>query len=1816
MSSALEALHRLSLSLGTSLDRSQECSVFVEWLKAEIQPRLTALFVADRRRENLQLVASSGFKKPRSASLPVGHDPWDWMKTQKVSLPAGERYSLPIILEGELFGLLLVVSAKENETLHEEQRLLNLALAYLAPILRNIERYQSIEQLVEERTFQLRESEERYRNLVNSLPVLIYALSAEGNITFLNPVFEQITGWPVEAWLGRSFEDLIHPEDRPLIQERFARALKTTHTQKTIEVRLRTASGEPRIVEIMGVAQIKQDQVVGVTGYAHDITEHKKAEEALRASEERFRTLAESTSTAIFVYSGEHFIYVNRATEELTGYSAAELLGLHFWDVVHPDFQEIIRQRGLARQRGENVPSRYEFKIIRKDGQERWIDFTAGKIEWHGQSAAIGSAFDVTARKQAEEALRTSEERFRTYLERASDYIFTLDPQGKITFVNQAMCEALGCEETELLGQSALNLVSPEARQQAAQTLERIWQGETVASIVLPIQTRHGKKIITEIRGRSIYEGDRLVETLHIARDMTIQKEAEEAIKRSERRLLALIENGLDYISLLDAEGKLLWESPSTTSMLNYDYNAYVGRNIFELVHPDSVDWVRQQFAEVVSQPGSRRSAVFRLHRADGSWRWVESIATNFLHDPAVGAIVVNYRDITERKQAEDALRQSEEKYRTLIEQIPAIVYVDKLDEKGTTLFVSPQVETMLGISVEEWLQGDLSFWLNLIHPEDRSYVETAYQETINTGKHADIEYRIISRDGKQLWIHDKAQILKDENGNTFLHGVMFDITEQKRHEREIQAEAMLTQALGETLDLQAVLERLLAAARHAIPAAEKGSILLVDADGELRIHAVNGYLDPRIRNFTFAKNSGYSARAARERRPLIIHDARSDPEIRYEGEIEVARQIQSAIVAPLILQERLIGVISLDSTRKNAFTEEDLALLTTFAGPATLIIENARLFEETRRHAKETTSLLEASLALSSLDLQTTLQTIGERAKALFQADGCRVFLLEPDGRTLRCVLALQENQAAFVGLTIPLGQGVTGQVALSGQAEIVNDMLHDPRAVPVPGTGEEAEAIMFAPLKEGDHTIGVISIRRIGTERPFQPHDLELLEAFASMAASAVFNARLYEETQKRLAELSALHHSSQQLLRAGMDAEQIYAIIHEAVKHVMPCDAFVIVLEEQPGGDYQAVYRYDLNQRYPPLHIRRGEGLSGRVISAGETIFVPDVLAEKDLKPIHFGQPQSVRSILAVPVRRGEQIFGMISAQSYQPAAYNEHHRGILETIAAQFSTAIENARLFQEIQQRLSELETLQTVSAALRRARTVEEMLPIFVRYAAQAVGAKAGSIYLLDEASGDWVSQGWVTDEGKWLTTPAEMRHHPGEGVTGLVGETGTLYITQDWRDDPINSPLPGELNFLQNFYSGISLPLPAEARIIGVMHIWYDTIHQFSENEKRLLTAIADMAGSAIQRARLHQETERRVEQLQSLQAIDQAITASMDPRVSLNILLEHTIHHLGIDAAGVLLMNPTTHQLEYAAGRGFHTHYYERSALRIGEGGAGRAALERRILVLPSIDPTLVSRSELFKREGFASYLAAPLLAKGQVKGVLEVFHRTPYSPTIENLRFFENLAQQAAIAIDNAQLFENLQRSNLELSLAYEKTIEGWSRALDLRDKETEGHTQRVTALTVELAQAMGLNEEQIVHIRRGALLHDIGKMGIPDHILFKEGALTPEEWAIMRQHPQYAYEMLAAIDYLRPSIDIPWCHHEKWDGSGYPRGLKGEQIPLAARIFAVADVFDALTSNRPYRKAWTTEQALQYIKEQAGSHFDPQVVEIFLKLNRAT
>ncbi|MCJ7658454.1 MAG: GAF domain-containing protein, partial [Anaerolineales bacterium] len=396
-----------------------------------------------------------------------------------------------------------------------------------------------------------------------------------------------------------------------------------------------------------------------------------------------------------------------------------------------------------------------------------------------------------------------------------------------------------------------------------------------------------------------------------------------------------------------------------------------------------------------------------------------------------------------------------------------------------------------------------------------------------------------------------------------------------------------------------------------------------------------------------------------------------------------------------------------------------------------------------------------------------------------------------------------------------------------------------------------------------------------------------------------------------------------------------------------------------------------------------------------------------------------------------------------------------------------------------------------------------------------------------------------------------------GQGPTGTAIRTGKPVISRDILNDPNFAPWR-EQALKRGYASSIAIPLIANGRHLGALNIYTTEVDAFNPDEIQLLEELAMDLAFGIKMLRIraqHQKAEEKIQiqlkNLSALRQIDMAISASLDLRVTLNVLLDQVCNTLGADASCVLLLQPHTQVFEFTTGRGFYTEALRHTSLRFGEGHAGLAALERRIVNIPDLfgSENGLQRSVLLSGEEFITYHAVPLVAKGKVKGVMEIFHRTRFEPDQEWLDFLDALAAQAAIAIENAALFDDVQQSNVELMMAYDTTLEGWSRALELRDHETEGHTKRVAKVTINLARALKIKEADLVHVHRGAILHDIGKMGIPDDILLKPGPLSEEEWKLMHQHPTLAFKLLSPIAYLRPALDIPYCHHEKWDGTGY-------------------------------------------------------------------
>jgi len=460
-----------------------------------------------------------------------------------------------------------------------------------------------------------------------------------------------------------------------------------------------------------------------------------------------------------------------------------------------------------------------------------------------------------------------------------------------------------------------------------------------------------------------------------------------------------------------------------------------------------------------------------------------------------------------------------------------------------------------------------------------------------------------------------------------------------------------------------------------------------------------------------------------------------------------------------------------------------------------------------------------------------------------------------------------------------------------------------------------------------------------------------------------------------------------------------------------------------------------------------------------------------------------------------------------------------------------------------------------------------------------------------------------------------------GQGTQSDVIRTGRPMIVADLRKKLKNKRAVNIGTGGTYTHSAVYVPLAAQDQILGVMQVQSLTLNRFTEIDVELLTLVGNTAAVTIQNAVLFEATkselaqrEQRERELEIFATVSAALRTAASRNEMFPIILDQTSALAVTPQVSLVLCDEVTNTCVIELSRGDWTEMQGQRWPLVGNAiGIINASGQLYLCEDTRIDPSMSfmdanARSQML--------VALPLMVNQKSMGVLWVgrYRDDPASHmfTDSEVRLLSAIANIAANAINRTTLYESAQKVATDLVRAYDSTLEGWAHALELRDQETEGHTRRVVKTTIDLARALGLRADELEHVRRGALLHDIGKMGIPDSVLLKPGTLNEREWEIMRRHPEYAKDLLMPIEYLRPVLDIPYCHHEKWDGSGYPRGLKAEEIPLTARIFAIVDVWDALTSDRPYRKAWSREKALDYIREQSGKHFDPQVVVAFIKM----
>jgi PAS domain S-box-containing protein/putative nucleotidyltransferase with HDIG domain len=1243
---------------------------------------------------------------------------------------------------------------------------------------------------------------------------------------------------------------------------------------------------------------------------------------------------------------------------------------------------------------------------------------------------------EVTERQQTDKAIQEAELKYRMLVERLPVAVYTSEfgVNNRWHYISPQVKQLLGFTVEELLTDPTLwyRRVHPDDRSRQKELEEQAWASQESLEGEYRMFTRDGRLIWIRDSAHILISQDNDTPIVQgVLMDITERKQAEEALSLSQAQLLANLNNTPNVaVQWYDKDGRILYWNPASETMYGWNSVDAIGKTLEQLIHTpeEQAEFIRI-LAEVQETGNPFGPYEARIRRRDGTAGWI--LATTFIipmYDEQVGFVCMDV-DITERKQAEEELRQSETRYRNLFNTMEEGVAINEVvfDESGNAidyviLDVNPAFERQSPYKLQDAV-GKRATQLYGMSPE---FIRDWWQQHQHKKQAAQIEYY---HEPSGRWFFITTTVPEQGRFAT----IFLNITERKQAELvqgALYEIANVAQTADSLNDLFASIHKAL---RRFMPA-ENFYIAIYDIENDLLSFPY--FVDQYDRQPLPQKpNNGLTGYILRTRQPLL-----ATPEVRenlLNNQLATSIGASSAnwIGVPLNVGDETFGVMAVQTyTEKLSLGQKDLEFLTFVSTQVAMVIKRKQAEEAVRQRTSQLEVLRQIGLELTAeLDVDKLLHSITAHALDLLHSTGGGIYLCRPEQKKLEWVVAIG-TEVTPLGTMLDHGEGLSGKVWKQLKPILVDDYEHwEGRAAQY--DGKPFKAVMGVPIIKGDEFLGVLVVL---ADRPgsFNMQAASLLELFAGYAAVAIHNARLYQSARQRLFELEVLYETSNTLSTEHELNTLLRSIVENARK----------LLNTATSGMYLTIADSDELELamdtapYIPLgsRIKSGEGVAGRVAQTRQPVRIDDYSTWEGRSSLYEGAP--IRAVLEVPMLYQGQLIGILTAD--------------------------------------------------------------------------------------------------------------------------ETG-------------------------------------------------ETERRFTEADEQLLALFASQAAGVIHSARLLDQTRRRAEEFTALYETTHDLAVQQDLSTVMNIITKRASALLSVPNATIILYHPKSDNLEIAASIGPDLAIGTRR--KLGDGLAGRVAQTRLPLIVDDYQ-RWEHRSPLYDAIAYTAMMGVPLLYGGSLLGVLDVSDIAPSKRVFNDadMRLLSLFAGQAASAIANAQLFEDLKKSNNDIMSAYDTTIEGWSRAMDLRDHETEGHTLRVTDLTLKLARRMGLSESELIHIRRGSLLHDIGKMGVPDAILLKEGTLSEEEWVMMRKHPQFAFEMLSSIDYLHEALDIPSNHHEKWDGTGYPRGLTGEQIPLAARVFAVVDVWDAIRSDRPYRRGWNAERAIDYIKAQSGTHFDPKVVAAFLSL----
>jgi PAS domain S-box-containing protein/putative nucleotidyltransferase with HDIG domain len=1607
-----------------------------------------------------------------------------------------------------------------------------------------------------------------------------YFSDLQGNFLNGNRAAEKLTGYDREELIGKNFlsAGLLSKSQGPLAAKLFAQNLigKSAGPE---EFTLTRKDGSFIAVEVSS-HPVKIGEKTLVLGIARDISERKQAEDNLVQTHDTLTRVLEGIDAHVYVADLETFeiLYMNkRMIEDFGGDFTGQICYEVFWG----------KKKKCANCTNTQTP---EFKsnpgevhIWEEQNRktDRWYRNYDRAIIWTDQRLVrMQIAVDITDSKQATRALELSEDRYRSLFEASHNAIMTLAPPNwNFTSGNPALIELFRLEDEGHFLTFKPWQLSPEY-QVDGQRSEKKAQGMIQTAVEEGSNFFHwthqrvdGEEFPATVQlTRVDLEGEYFLQAT--VRDISEQVRAEKFIKQQMEDLALLNTLNVaanqgkelkEIFSLLSGEMKRIFRSKNTT-------------------------------VKLLSEDGNH--LWFDLHNLDQTIRGqLETLLKINLPDRL--EIPIGQRSV----------------YQEILSSGKPQILVEK---EVITDFISAFLGAALPIeSLKKSIHGLIPHIFQLFGI--RSVIVVPL---MMAGK----PVGLIDMAGSRIFsVRDKVRFTAIAEQ---LSGIIQRVQAEKDRELNIRELELIYKTFveGSRLDDIDDITQLLAEKIHEVNPDSYVMVSLYDPevdDIRVRAFAGLGQMTDRVFNILGVKPSNLRVKE-------LENDLDSDLNALYtSGKLEripdgLYDLTRGTIPRKLCkTAERLLGVgevyiagfgLGMSSTGglvifvKQGSQINYPAAIETIVNHFAVIFERRRVQSEILERKAHLEALREVELSITSqLNLDELLYSIAEKASLIVNAAASGFYLLNPDKDILEYIAytgfdKLPENT------DLRIGEGLSGKVWEKQETIIVDNYTEwEGRSQDWVSMGNYYLAGI--PVCWGEELLGVLEVA-LDPSEALSKSDIEMLELFAAQAAIAIQNAHLFREENQRRQESETLREVGM-LINRMMDRTELLDLTLVALQKVVPYDSASVQLVKGADLVIEAFRGTDFPERViGTTYTIKENKLAHPILNEGKKV----ILKNRDDVEGWLEGPatEKVKSWLGVPLEVKGNRIGILTLDHYSPDQYTELDAELVRAFANQAAIAIENNRLFEDIQRHTREMEVVYESALNMTQELHPEALFEYLHQQAETLFAPDAFMLATLDPTT-EMIQISFASEAGIRQTQVEGLQISPDEKnslLSWIIRKKTPLLIGNVETDSlPVQPLQEGE-----SIHSWLGVPLLVGDRLVGALVVQSYQVEAYNHEHRRLLQLLCNQAAVALENSRLFEEAQRRLSRISSLREIDLAISGSVDIQITMEVIISQLIGTLGVDAACVLLYKPHTQTLEYVSASGFQTESLKHTSLKLGEGLAGKAALERTLVHIPDLtaQSTSLQKSPHFSQEGFTTYLANPLIAKGELVGVLEVFNRSQLEPDLEWLNFLDALARLAAIAIDRLNLFNDLERSNVELVGAYDATIEGWARAIELRDGDTEGHSRRVVKLSLNLAQKMGVTGEALIHIRRGALLHDIGKMAIPDGILLKAGKLSDEEWVIMKKHPVYAYEMLSSIQYLKPALDIPYCHHEWWDGSGYPRELSKENIPLAARIFAVVDVWDALQSDRPYREAWSKAEAADYIKKLSGSQFDPRVIKAFFEL----